>query len=234
MRTESFEVNQVHERVFLIGKLDNIDFSFIIEIINILNKGGKFVPSFNISFYDIFKNLLYFFDKEFCNFNKNLYLKKFCNFSLFNSNETDELNLNNHFEVDSNNLDCLDIFFKKCKFAKDPKNFPLLSESIDFRFEFFNYISQFKFKLRNNISIKNINSIFKYIRSKPFKIIDTDKNVGLALISNNLYFEIANSHLRSNNVYESIDNFDLNNIISSINNHLINLKLNKDISKKTI
>jgi len=111
-----------------------------------------------------------------------LFLHKYCNNSL-NFNSIDSVFLNNL----NNDSDSIDIFFNKTKFLKDPLSFPILNESIDFRHEIFKHFSDLKFNITNNLNNDEIKYLFEFIKTKPFKVIDTDKNVGLAIISNDLY-----------------------------------------------
>ena len=211
---------KVHERVFLIGELFDIDLSFLLSIINIINNGGKFVPSLNTSIYSIFKNLLYFFDNEFSKLNMKFFLNKYynntCNMDSFDSSIS---------QIISNDSDSIDIFFTKTKILKDTFSFSLLNESIDFRLELFKYFSNLKFDIKNNLSDSEIKYLFKFIKNKPFKVIDTDKNVGLAILSNELHDTLILSHLNDCNTYSIIENFNLDNIILNINDTLLDLKI---------
>ena len=51
-----YPIHQIHERVFKIGKLENIDTTFLKNIVNILNKGVKFVPILDTSPVNILKH----------------------------------------------------------------------------------------------------------------------------------------------------------------------------------
>jgi hypothetical protein len=65
--------------------------------------------------------------------------------------------------------------------------------------------------LKQNLSIEQINCIKFYKKHKPFLISYCDKNVGWALISEDLYLEIVNDHLFSNlNTYRLLDKNPLN------------------------
>ena len=92
-----------------------------------------------------------------------LFLNKYCN-DTFNDNYTNNMILNN---LDS--LDSIDVFFEKTKFKRDPCSFTLLNESIDFRLELFKYFSNLSFDVKNNLSETETNSLFKFLKKKPFK-----------------------------------------------------------------
>ena len=155
-----------------------------------------------------------------------LFLNKYCN-DTFNDNYTNNMILNN---LDS--LDSIDVFFEKTKFKRDPCSFTLLNESIDFRLELFKYFSNLSFDVKNNLSETETNSLFKFLKKKPFKVIDADKNVGLAIISNELHDNLVLNHLNNCETYSFINDFNLNDIVTNINDSLLDLKISKHISNK--
>jgi len=157
-----------------------------------------------------------------------LFLHKYCNNSS-NFNAIDSVLLNNLSSVSS---DSIDVFFNKTKFLRDPLSYPLLNESIDFRYEIFNHFSDLKFNIKNNLNDCEIKYLYKFIREKSFKIMDTDKNVGLAIISNDLYDSLIFSHLNNCNTYSIVNNFNLDDIIFKINDLLLDLKISKSISSE--
>ena len=151
------------------------------------------MPALNNSYYSIFKNLLFFFDKEFSKLNMKLFLNKYYNNS-FNNNSIDSSLINNI----TDDVDSI-FFFKKTKFFKYPSSFNLINESIDFRYELFKHFSNLKFDINNNFTNSEIVCLFKFLRVKPFKVIDTDKNVGLVIISNELHDSLILSNLNNLN-----------------------------------
>ena len=155
-----------------------------------------------------------------------IFLQKYCNNSS-NFNAIDSVLLNNLSTVSS---DSIDVFFNKTKFLRDPLSYPLLNESIDFRYEIFNHFSDLKFNIKNNLNECEIKYLYKFIREKSFKVMDTDKNVGLAIISNDLYDSLIFSHLNNCNTYSVVNNFNLDDIIFKINDLLLDLKISKSIS----
>ena len=72
----------------------------------------------------------------------------------------------------------------------------------------FREIFRLKFKsFNNNISKEEFLQIKGFIKEKPFKIVQCDKNVGFAIISNELYDKLCLSHLNdSNNFVQLTDN----------------------------
>ena len=99
-----------------------------------------------------------------------IFLQKYCNNSS-NFNAIDSVLLNNLSTVSS---DSIDVFFNKTKFLRDPSSHPLLNESIDFRYEIFNHFSDLKFNIKNNLNECEIKYLYKFIREKSFKVMDTD------------------------------------------------------------
>ena len=95
------------------------------------------------------------------------------------------------------------------------------------------------FKVFDDLDIlKNLNyhqfkalSFFRL--HKPFKIIDCDKNVGYAIISNDLYDKCTLEYLNSDFAYKSIPNNQLDLINDKINTKLNELFTNNHISSNT-
>ena len=52
-------------------------------------------------------------------------------------------------------------------------------------------INKLEFKSDYNLNKKQINSIKYFSKHKPFKIVELDKNIGSAIISNELYDSLA-------------------------------------------
>ena len=71
----NFSVYKVSNRVFQIGEID-YDIKYINTIINILDRGFKFIPCFHFNNFHIFKNLVLSIEKEMFNFNRQIFFKK--------------------------------------------------------------------------------------------------------------------------------------------------------------
>ena len=63
--------------------------------------------------------------------------------------------------------------------------------------------------MKNNLSKDEIVSLKSFCRSKPFKIVETDKNTGIAVLSHKLYDSIVSKNLSNDKVYDKIDNLDI-------------------------
>ena len=230
----SHEVTQVHERVFQIGDLSSTTSQqkyLIINIINILNKGNKFIPTyfFDNSTANLF--LDYIFQDFLVHFNKKLFLYKVSKnwnreqFSYSNTQSQIELNLNN----------LCDKIIKNLNFNKSNKDrkFPLQKETIELEFEFFKNIDNLVCRNDfNNITLKEYKSIKNFIKLKPFKICQCDKNVGIALLSHDTYSELSTLHLNVSSNFLKLENNPLEQTQKIITEKLTDLKLNHNISKR--
>ena len=85
-------------------------------------------------------------------------------------------------------------------------------------------------KNRSNISFNEFKSISKFQKENPFKVVELDKNIGCAIISNQLYNDLAMEHLSDTTTYKRIDSNPLENAISNVNDSLSNLLENDHIS----
>ena len=169
--TADFQIHKIKDRVFQIGFLDPLILSNYSCIFNIVNLGFKFIPSiFNnrISFFSFFS---YFFEELISNLNKNLFFIK----------------QNSYKNVDKvkQDLNPFEVIIRKLRNNNfKTKKFPLQYESIEFEYEFYKEFMNLKFNnFQNNISITDFYKIKDFIKKKPFKILNCDKNIGSAIIS---------------------------------------------------
>ena len=88
--------------------------------------------------------------------------------------------------------------------------------------------------IKPNITYDQLKTISIFQKTKPFKIIDCDKNVGLALISNELYENNIFRFLNQDSSYNLINSDILPEVIQDINTSLSNLYLNNHISNKIL
>ena len=95
-------------------------------------------------------------------------------------------------------------------------------------------MSDLNYKFDFNLTFDQFNSLNKFIRLKPFKILECDKNIGLCLISNKIYETLALEHLNDKNFYLKM-NIDLKlETISYVNSIIRELTLRKNISKSLL
>ena len=52
-----------------------------------------------------------------------------------------------------------------------------------------------------NVSHENIDFLKEFIKTKPFVVLECNKNIGSAIISHSLLDSLANEHLNGNNTY---------------------------------
>ena len=64
------------------------------------------------------------------------------------------------------------------------------TEIIHFRNNFHNNLIKTKFEIKPNISTTQLNHLKNFIYTKPFSVIQCDKNIGTAIISNSLLKKI--------------------------------------------
>ena len=80
-----------------------------------------------------------------------------------------------------------------------------------------------------NISFSELKCMKDFIRNKPFKIIDCDKNIGICFISNTNYDKFVTDNLSDTNTYKILELDPLDNIKLKINK-----KINELVSAKTL
>ena len=245
------DLNFINNKVFKVGNnvyvVGSIDFkslekkfskNFFKDICNILNKGGKFIPCFYDNNFVFFSNILNTFSR---------FLEKLNSRLFFINNNSYEIN-QEYLYLTRHNLNVLNKekkFFNKLEsdfislLLKDlNKNFtglrsyPLQFELIDLEIELFKNFNKFKFKsLNNNITKSEYMSIKHFLKFKPFKVVQVDKNLGTAIVSNEDYEKFCLDHLNNNEFFDKINQNPLNDTVSIINNELTDLKINNQISK---
>ena len=106
-----------------------------------------------------------------------------------------------------------------------------MKETTEFKFSFYKDVCLDISKFTNNISKNEINLIRNYRKYKPFKIVECDKNIGMCIVSHEIYNELATSHL-SSSTYEAIAFNPLSESIDNIYTVLSELFSRKHISKR--
>jgi hypothetical protein len=223
------EIHKISDRVVQIGKIEN-GLNLIKPLCEILDHGFKFVPCWHTSVYDIFINTLFNLDNLLLRFNSRFCFKKLNNnkvdknYSILSNSlvPSDELNTNIN-----NILDSL-----KAKNRVEPKNLPIQHEIINLRFNMLSKIKHHKFKIEQNLSQKQLNTLKSFKLKKPFLVVELDKNIGSAIISYNLYDQLVYEHLNNTNIYEELNSNPLNNTIDKIKKVLNGLTLSKKLCSK--
>ena len=238
-------IYKISNSVFQIGNID-YDQKFINTIASLLTLGNKFVPNYFTTNTQFIHFLLLDIDLKIIDFNKRLFFNsknKDKNLNNFNSSKNQRsINLSN------NSLD--DIFFDNL-FKSLNKNHHnnrinnknnnnsclfISKDTLNFRLELHkNLLYTFKdIDIKPNISYEQLKTIAIFQKNKPFKIIDCDKNVGLALISNELYEKNVIKYLNEDSTYSLINKDILPSVTSNINDTLYDLFNNGHISKRML
>ena len=103
-------------------------------------------------------------------------------------------------------------------FSLSPQN-----EIIHFRNNFHNNIIKTKLEIKPNISTTQLNHLKNFIYTKPFSVIQCDKNIGTAIISNSLLKKLCYDHLSNNKVYTKLVHNPLKQTNEKIQTNLMNL-----------
>ncbi len=165
------------------------------------------------------------FDSSIPLFNRNYIFNKNSTPSIDSPSVSIDLNINNNLYYHCDSLKC---FYDKTKKSANPSNFYLNEESIDFKFNFYKYISNISFDYKQNLSLSEIRSLNYFVKNHPFKICEADKNVGVCLTTNENYDKPCLSLLTDTNTYEQINYDPLEEMNNNINVILTDLKLNGD------
>jgi hypothetical protein len=146
-----FNIYKIGNRVFQISEID-FDFNFISQLVSILDLGLKFVPTYIFNYFQLF-SFLKSIELELVNFNKKLSLRMWSwsrESNLNNGNSTSEtLSLNDEYNIDLEENENFKIdfkyIFKKFNKQKNPFNFKNKQESIEFKYSFFDYLTNVNF-----------------------------------------------------------------------------------------
>lgn len=214
-----FEVFKVGKRTFQIGDID-YDNKFILSIIKLLDYGQKYIPNYYFDSFNIFKNIFNDLDNEIMSFNSQIFFKDIL---IAKGKDLTETSLKSSSFFD---------FLKKPRLYERGKNIPILTETLEFQIELLNQLSKLSLKKHSNISLNEFKSISKFQKEKPFKVVELDKNVGCALISNELYKNLAIEHLNDIGTYSRLDSDPLERTIRNVNNSLANLLDENHISNE--
>ena len=119
---------------------------------------------------------------ELVNFNKKLSFHKW---SLKKHNKSEEIsvsNCNNPENLNDLDDDNINVYFehifKKFQKKKDPLNFRNNIENFEFKYTFYDYLKNIEFDSSYNLSLNQIRTLKFFIKTKPFSVIECDKNVG--------------------------------------------------------
>ena len=108
-------------------------------------------------------------------------------------------------------------------------------ECIDIRFNLYDKLSKLKFNIKPNLTYTQLANMKLFLRDRPFSVIQSDKNVGLVILSNELLDSLCTTHLSDTKTYSKIHTNPLNDTIYEVKKILYSLQkekqLNIDLSK---
>jgi hypothetical protein len=111
--------------------------------------------------------------------------------------------INNYYFTHSSLENFLD-FKRKLNRKNNCNNISISKDCIFFQLELFKQLNNIRFNFISNLDIRELALLKKFVKEKPFKIVELDKNVGSGIISNELNEEITLNSLRDVNTYEQI------------------------------
>jgi hypothetical protein len=220
----NFPIYKLSDSVFQIGDI-NYDSTFIKTISDLLSLGNKFVPNYFHDKTQYLQFILRDIDLKILDFNRTFFVKSNSIKKQKNLNQDQIINKNKKFAIIDDNY-----FEQMIKFMKNKKHIDydklyLNNEVKEFRLNIHKkLLDNFdNINIKPNITLEQIKAIITFQKNKPFKIIDCDKNVGLALISNELYKENVKKFLNEDKTYSKLSNNPLDDSIIKINESLNNL-----------
>jgi len=91
-----------------------------------------------------------------------------------------------------------------------------------------------KLKINNisNLTFYELNLLRKFVKNKPFKVVELDKNIGVGIMSNALYDQLSLEMLNDQSTYIRIENDPKEEILLDIKSIIIELFNNGHISRK--
>ena len=132
---------------------------------------------------NIFEHFLIHFNDQMLNLNKKIFIvKDFLRrtngtFSVMSNFKNDKQSEDNSYQN----------FFIKSRNKNDFFNLNINEEVLEFQLNVYKKLSKLTLEIKNNLTLNEISALKEYIRIKPFKIVETDKNTGIAIISHQLY-----------------------------------------------
>ena len=202
------------------------------RIFEVINKGFKFIPTFFKYNCNFFAFCDFLFKDFLVNFNKRVFFLKTKNNNC-ESNESIEESTQESTDIGEDIL-FMDTIIKKLNLNKRTNSkYPLQSETLDLEFLIFKETLKLKFDTKlNNISFDEFLQIKKFIKNKPFKIVQCDKNVGFGVISHSIYNELCFKHLNNPNNFLKLNDNPLESTQDLIKNKLLDLVSSKNLSKR--
>jgi hypothetical protein len=229
-------VCKIGERVFKIGSID-YDVDYVRNIIDIIDSGFKFVPNWHLNSYDMFNTILCNLDKFFNSLNKKFVINKLKNNKISPTSNNNTINTIIEPTLPIRNSLDIDYIVKKLQFnnkngSSDINNFKMNNEIMNFRYGLFKHLRNQKFQIISNLTFNQIKLLKDFKRTKPFEIVELDKNIGACIMTTENYVKFAEDILSDDKTYKCLEHNPFNDVMDRIKITLNQLKSNKDISKR--
>jgi hypothetical protein len=163
--------------VFQLDNIDNSNQKIIKTIVDILDLGGKFVPTLTNNMIDSLCDIVKQSERDLQNLNAKIFFEKLKLNKLSQRVVTIDTSL---LPIFSFKTDILDNLIQKTKFNSD-KIF-LQNETTLMRYEFFNTLNNSQINMSPNLSSNQLFHLKFFLKTKPFSIIQCDKNTGTAIV----------------------------------------------------
>ena len=75
------------------------------------------------------------------------------------------------------------------------------TECLNIRFNVYDQLSKCKIEVKPNLTNRQLYEMKSFIVKRPFSVVQCDKNIGLAVINNELLHSLCLSHLSDTNTY---------------------------------
>jgi hypothetical protein len=123
----------------------------------------------------------------------------------------------------------------------DFNKFYIQNELKDLRFNYFDNLNKAQLNFKPNITPNQTVHLKEFLHTKPFSIIQCDKNIGSAIVSHSLLDQLCNKHLQNRDIYQQLQYdplLEISNTIESklnysINRGALNININKLITKNS-
>ena len=135
------------------------------------------------------------------------------------------------FSTDSSSCADFSCIFNKLK-KKSFNNIPFQKECLEFRFQFIRELSNHKLVNQVNLSKNQFSALKYFIKHKPFRVLEADKNIGAVIMSELVENQLADDILADTSTYVKLDSDPLIFTKDFISNKLEDLSNSGHMSKR--
>ena len=174
----------------MLGQINNLSTNnFLYNFISLLNLGIKYIPSLYNNSNDYFIYLLKSFDNYFNYFNNNIfYLKQKQKLKTKKCEKKKNISQkNNILNSDDEILKIIEKMKKTNSYKNEVNNIPYQKEALLFRNKFIESLTELDLNCKTNLNTNQFRCFKEFLIKKPFKLALCDKNVGWAILNNDLY-----------------------------------------------